>query len=60
MSKFHKEKTDRDKIHTAFRSVKLDGVTEMAGPTTIQHQDASRDVTERPELTGMTSFRSWM
>jgi len=42
-------------MHTAFRSVKLDGITELASTSTIQHKHAGRDLRVWPQSTGVTS-----
>jgi len=42
-------------LRTAFRSVKLDSIAELAGTSTIQHKHAGRDLRVRPQSTGVTS-----
>jgi len=42
-------------MRTALRSVKLDGITELASTSTIQHKHAGRDLRVRPQSTGVTS-----
>jgi len=46
-------------MHTAFRSVKLDGITELASTSTIQHKHAGRDLRVWPQSTGVTSHWLW-
>ena len=41
-------------MHTAFGSVEVNSVTELASTATIQHQHSSRDLRVRPETTGVT------
>jgi len=42
-------------IHTGFGSVKLDGITQLATSSSIQHQHASRNAREWPEIVEVTS-----
>jgi len=44
-------------MHTAFRSVELDGVTQLARTTTIQYQYTGCDLRVWPEATGVTMYR---
>ena len=46
-------------LRTAFRSVKLDSIAELAGTSTIQHKHAGRDLRVRPQSTGVTSNWLW-